>query len=136
MKRTITTGVTSIFSAIVLGLCLSASAFAETREVPTECRPTCRIEKGVAVLAFPKSQIPERVEVYGGKSIRRVVPGPDGIVRVKNAQNRWFNFVLHGRYAHVADGPSYPYSKGVRTEPSRNYGGRAENGAALAPVYR
>jgi hypothetical protein len=129
MKRTI------VFSAIVFAFA-TATAFAETREVPTECRPTCRIEKGVAVLAFPKSQIPERVEVYGGKGVRRIVPGKDGIVRVKNAKNRWFNFVLHDRYAHVVDGSSYSYSKGVRTEPSRRYGGRAENGAALAPVYK
>ncbi len=130
------TRTTTAVATFAFALFLSVSAFAETREVPRECRPTCRVEGDVAILTFPKSQIPQRVEVYGGSVIRRIVPNPDGTVRMKNAKDRWFNFVLHDRYAHVTDKPSYWYSEGVRTEPTRAYGGRAENGAALAPVCK
>ncbi|MEI7749566.1 MAG: hypothetical protein WCJ25_01025 [Candidatus Moraniibacteriota bacterium] len=132
MKQTLK----SILLASALLFAGVPASLAETVDVPKSARPTCVVEAGdVAVLTFPAGHVPARVEIYGGKGIKRIVPQGSGIVKFEPASQRWFNYVdLAGNWAFVEDGTSYKYAEGVRSEPTRAYGGRAHDGAALAPA--
>lgn len=116
----------------VVGAMTTSSALAETVDLAASQRPIGSTESGdVGVLTFPAGNVPSLVEVYGGGEVKRIVPHGN-VVRFAKATERWFNWQdASGNWALSEDGPSYRYSDGIVTEPSRGYGGRAKNGAAF-----
>ncbi|NTW30589.1 MAG: hypothetical protein HGA33_04880 [Candidatus Moranbacteria bacterium] len=117
----------------VVGVMANASvAQAEVVDLAVSERPAGSVEPGdVGVLTFPTGSIPALVEVYGGGAIKRIVPNGN-VVRFAKASERWFNWKdASGCWALSEDGPSYRYSSGIVTEPTRTYGGRAHDGAAF-----
>lgn len=121
-----------LMGAPVVGIMTSSVAVAATVDLAVSQRPSGSTEPGdIGVLTFPVGNVPSLVEVYGGGEIKRIVPHGN-VVRFAKASERWFNWEdSSGNWALSEDGPSYRYSVGIVTEPTRYYGGRAKDGAAF-----
>lgn len=131
------TGKTLVLALLLMGApaavgIVTASVAEAAVDIAVSQRPIGSTEPGdVGVLTFPAGNVPSLVEVYGGGVIKPIVPHGN-VVRFAKASERWFNWKDgNGNWALSEDGPSYRYSAGIVTEPTRGYGGRAKDGAAF-----